>query len=220
MSRSPLHRPSHAVRLGPIALALLLPLVPVLRSSAASAQEPLGARGHPPLPDSEMNRPHSLSRLSGPPGTEVTIQMEQLPAITPLWLGIGATRSGFEALQMVITDTKGQFSQAVSIPASAGSDRAYVFIVFDAYFNRLALTRPFDVTGLDGTVQRRGQIGARVGGCVSLKADDGVIYALAGQLPAIAAEEQVIVEGLPLESAEDCQAARGIRVTRLYGLVR
>ena len=197
-----------------------LPLLAALAVYATGvhlpAQETPASGGHPILLDSALSRPHTLTPTSGPAGTRVTVTMGRLPATTPLWLGIGATRSGFEALGMVYTDGTGEFSQVVSIPDWAERDRAYEFIVFDAYFSRLALTRPFDVVGRDGTLQRRGEIVRTDGACPILVGEDGVRYALAGGVPILAAGERVILDGLLVERSSECKDDRSILVTRIY----
>lgn len=218
MSR-PLARWSHPFVL-PLLAATLLALSLSSAPIAGQQEDPyrparLGA--HPMLLDSALSRPHSVEPGSGPPGTRVTVHMERLPAVSPLWLGIGATRAGFEALTMVLTTPRGDFTQEVEVPAWAGRDRSTAFIVFDPYFRPLALTRPFHVTGVDGSILRQGQLGPRAESCRQMLGEDGVAYALTGDLAAAApAGREVIVEGT-LDPGTACAGTRAtIRIGRLY----
>lgn len=139
-------------------------------------------------------RIETVSPLSGPPGTAVTLRTGNLPAVTPLRIGVGAVRFGFEEVAQVMTDLQGAIDLTVDVPAWAARDRAHVFIVFDFYFVPIALSSPFHVTGPDGTVSRRGRV-HEDGDCLTLLGDDGISYALAGDLSAAASGVPVTVEG-------------------------
>ena len=60
---------------------------------------------------------------SGPPGATVTVETKNLPAMTPIYLGLGATRSSFEVLTQLVTDQGGEMSEVVRGPVlgDAGS---------------------------------------------------------------------------------------------------
>jgi hypothetical protein len=147
-------------------------------------------------------RIETLSPLSGPPGTVVTLRTGGLPALTPLRIGVGAVRFGFEEVAQVMTDMQGGIDLTVEVPAWAERDRAHVFIVFDFYFVPIALSSPFHVTGPDGTVLRRGQV-REDGDCLTLLGDDGISYALGGELPTAVHGAPLTVEGT-VRAATSC----------------
>ena len=160
---------------------------------------------------SVKGRIEALSPLSGPPGTVVTLRTGSLPAVTPLRIGVGAVRFGFEEVAQVMTDMQGRIDLTVEVPAWAERDRAHVFIVFDFYFVPIALSRAFHVTGPDGTVWRRGQV-REDGDCLTLLGDDGISYALAGDLSTVVSGAPLTVEGT-VGPATSC-AETAIRVVR------
>lgn len=207
---------AHCVRQPGRTLGLALAFV-AAGTVALSAQQPVTPPGaHPVLLDSALAKPHTVSPTSGPPGTRVTVDVSLLPAITPMWLGIGGTGSGFETLAFVQSDARGDLHQEVTVPSWAGRERSQRFIVFDAYFRPIAMTRPFHVTGQDGTILRQGQVGESLGSCASLTDQDGERYGLhgGGQL---SEGEEVIVEG-SLSTSQPCGMITTIEVTKEYQL--
>ena len=117
---------------------------------------------------------------SGPPGTVVRVNTEDMPVITPIRVGIGAARVGFEAFQELMTGNEGEFDVTVTVPDWASWERVHVFIVFDIYFRPIALSDAFHVTNQDGLVRRIGRVTHRDDGCSILLDIDGVRYALVG----------------------------------------
>ena len=156
-------------------------------------------------------RIETVSPLTGPPGTVVTLRTDNLPAVTPLRIGVGAVRFGFEEVAQVMTDLQGTIDLTVDVPAWAARDRAHVFIVFDFYFVPIALSSPFHVTGPDGTVLRRGQV-REDGDCLTLLGDDGISYTLVGEISTVARGTPVTVEGT-VGPATSC-AETAIQVVR------
>ena len=203
-------------------LVFLIALLMTLGASVkATAQDPpprpplpRPPMGHPILEDAVLRRPNVVAPLAGPPGTEVTISVSDLPARTPLWLGIGATRIGFEGLVMVLSNDKGEISHTVQVPSWAGV-RSYVFLVFDVYFRQLAMTRPFHVTDFESKVLRQGRIASRGAACTTLLDEDGVGYSLVGELAGIERGDRVVLEG-KLDPTPGCAQATTIDVTRVY----
>ena len=118
---------------------------------------------------------------SGPPGTTVRVNTEDMPVITPIRVGIGAARVGFEAFQELMTGDEGDFDVTVTVPDWASWERVHVFIVFDIYFRPIALSDAFHVTNEDGLVRRTGRVTQREDGCSILMDIDGVQYALLGE---------------------------------------
>ena len=123
---------------------------------------------------------------SGPSGTVVRVNTQDMPVITPIRVGIGAAQAGFEAFQELMTGDEGEFDVTVTVPEWASWDRVHVFIVFDIYFRPIALSDAFHVTNEDGMVRRTGRVTHRDDGCSILRDIDGVQYALVGDGVAVA----------------------------------
>jgi hypothetical protein len=172
--------------------ATLLTLLAVGVPEEGAAQDP-----DPPLiGDMIQRRIESVEPRSGPPGTTVHVSSVEMPMITPMWIGIGASRIGFEAFQQLMTDMDGTFGMSVEIPPWAQWDRVHNFLAFDLYFRPIALSAPFHVTNEEGMVRRTGRILDAPAGCLGLEDDDGVRYALRGVAPGdFNPGDQVTVEG-------------------------
>ncbi len=164
--------------------------------------------------DSLARRIESMSPRSGPPGTIVTLRSTNMPAITPVRIGVGALRFGFEEVAQVMTSNQGVLSTTVDVPEWAQRDLIHRFIVFDFYFNPIALSDIFHVTDADGLVLRRGQLTAEGVECPTLRGDDGVLYTLTGDLAEFKAGDEVIVEGT-LPEMSICMQGTTIQVVRI-----
>ncbi len=180
----------------------------------AAAQE----RGRVAVADSALGsiarRIESMSPGSGPPGTVVTLRSTNMPAITPVRIGVGALRFGFEEVAQVMTSDRGVLSITVEVPEWAQRDLIHRFIVFDFYFNPIALSDIFHVTDANGMVQRRGQLTDEGVECPVLRGDDGVLYTLTGSLAEFKAGDEVVVEGT-LPEASICMQGTTIQVVRI-----
>jgi len=159
-----------------------------------------------------VDRPTSVTPWSGPPGTEVTVRGELLPAITPVHVALGGTRTGFEALSLALTTRWGELEEMVAIPDWARNDRAHRFIIFDAYFSPLATSALFHVTGPDGTILRIGRVAEVHEGCVALDGDDDQRYSLTGALEGISVGDRLELEAVILEETP-CAGGVPVRVT-------
>ena len=164
--------------------------------------------------DSIARRIESMSPRSGPPGTVVTLRSTNMPAITPVRIGVGALRFGFEEVAQVMTSDRGVLSITVDVPEWAQRDLIHRFIVFDFYFNPIALSDIFHVTDADGMVLRRGQLTDEGVECPALRGDDGVLYTLTGSLAEFKAGDEVIVEGRIAETSM-CMQGTTIQVVRI-----
>jgi len=163
--------------------------------------------------DSVRARDSIFTPRSGPTGTVVSVETHSLPAVTPVYLSMGATRSSFEVLTQLLTDEMGSMTATIPVPDWATSDRTHFFVVVDVYFRPLAVSDGFHVTEPDGTLSRRGVIG-RDGRCLTLReeGESQEHYALTGDgLQELAAGQEVWVEG-ELIDATDCGTAASIRV--------
>ena len=196
------------------------PLVMVVAVACdLSGQVPTPSNPHVPTDDSYSTRFVAFSPRSGPPGTEVTVSAKDLPAVTPVYLGMGAARSGFEDLgQLLLTDGYGEMSKTVEIPSWATRDRSHFFVLLDVYFRPLTLSDAFYVTDLDGMLLRKGRITDEGVNCLSMRgegeAEDGELYTLAGATEGLKPGDSVVVEGVLLESS-DCVQGTTIRVIRV-----
>ena len=152
---------------------------------------------------------------SGAPGIEVTVQTRDLPALTPVYLGMGATRSSFEVLSQLVTSELGEMSTVVEVPDWATPDRTHYFVLVDVYFRPLAVSAAFHVTEPDGTLRRRGAIADGEGGCLTLReAGEGEeIYVLTGDVQDLTLGDEVLVEAT-LGESPGCGQGTALQVTR------
>ena len=161
-------------------------------------------------------RINTVSPGSGRAGTVVTLEATGMPAITPVRIGLGATEVGFEEIGQAMTTDKGELSLTVTVPSWTQPDLTHVFIVFDFYFIPIAVSDEFFVLAPDGTVVRQGRITNAVGDCTSpgLLTDEGVLYALVGDLRGFEAGDRVVVEGGVADSTL-CPEGATIEVLRI-----
>ena len=152
---------------------------------------------------------------SGAPGTEVTVETRDLPALTPVYLGMGATRSSFEVLSQLVTSELGEMSTVVEVPDWATPDRTHYFVLVDVYFRPLAVSAAFHVTEPDGTLRRRGAVADGEGGCLTLReAGEGQeLYVLTGEVQNLALRDEVLVEAT-LGESPGCGQGTVLQVTR------
>ena len=189
-------------------------MMPLGATLAAMQQPPPSNRPNQPL-DPLHTRAPVFSPGSGPAGTAITVETANLPAVTPIYLGLGATRSSFEVLAQLVTDEFGTMSTVIEVPSWATTDRTHFFVLVDVYFRPLAVSASFHVTEPDGTLRRRGRITDDAGGCLVLQEDGerGERYVLTGEGHGLAAGDEVVVEGRLTESA-DCPDGIALEVIR------
>ena len=156
-----------------------------------------------------------FSPRSGAPGTEVTVETRDLPALTPVYLGMGATRSSFEVLRQLVTSERGEMSTVIKVPDWATADRTHYFVLVDVYFRPLAVSAAFHVTEPDGTLRRRGEIASDAGGCLTLsEAGEGQeLYVLTGDVQSLTLGDEILVEAT-LGESPGCEQGTALRVTR------
>ena len=152
----------------------------------AGAPTPIQTRG---------GRALSLSQRVGSPGTEVLVTASGLPALTPVHVGLGGLRSGFEALSFSLTDRFGRLQATVSIPDWAQSDRVHRFIVFDTYFRPLVSSELFTVTDSAGSAARTGRIVFREESCAALVTREEEVFTILGRLDGLRLGEEHVVRG-------------------------
>ena len=177
-------------------------------------QPPPSNRPNQPL-DPVHTRAPIFSPGSGSAGTAITVETRNLPAVTPIYLGMGAARSSFEVLAQLVTDEFGTMSTVIDVPTWATTDRTHFFVLVDVYFRPLAVSAAFHVTEPDGTLRRRGRITNDADGCLVLQEDGegGERYVLTGDARGLAAGDDVVIEGRLTESA-DCPDGIALELTR------
>lgn len=164
-------------------------------------------------PDS-LRHIQQVDPLYGPPGTEVTVYTENLPLQAAVHLGVGATRTGFEALFTAEQGMWGEVSGTITIPESAPWDRAVLLVAFDAIFAPIGLSDPFHVTRPDGILRRTGEVTDEGVECLAFRDGDGYLYTLIGEIEGLEPGEAAVVEGTYVE-ASICMQGTTIDVTRV-----
>ena len=162
----------------------------------------------PPLPDEErpVHGPFvSVSPKVGSTGTQVTVLGRDLPAVTPVHVAIGGTRSGFEALSFSLTDEFGDLEVSVEVPDWAEPNRIHRFIIFDAYFQPIAYSKVFHVTDAEGLIWRRGEITHRNTRCAVLLTGEGEDHVLIGDVEVLRIGAKYNVRGRVGDDAGRCE---------------
>lgn len=164
-------------------------------------------------PDS-LRHIQQVEPLHGPPGTVVTLFTENLPIQAKVHVGVGATRTGFEALHEAEQQMWGEVSATITIPETVPWDRAVLLVAFDAIFAPIGLSDPFHVTRPDGILQRTGQVTGEGVECLAMRDNDGFLYTLIGNVDGLTAGESVVIQGTYVE-ASTCMQGTTINVTRV-----
>ncbi len=150
-----------------------------------------------------FERPTEISPRSGPPGTVVTVRGIHLPAITPVNIAFGGTRSGFEGLAFILTSREGVVEEHLEVPEWADRERIHRFIIFDAYFDPISMTELFHVTDEDGLVLRDVEVTEAGSTCAVVAGADQDAYYLLGETGDFSVGDQMTVEGRVVDSG-DC----------------
>ena len=181
------------------AALLLLSALFTLAPEGAAGQERV--RPRTAIADSLAYRIATFSPSNGPPGTTVAVRWQYLPAITPM-------RVGFEVLKEVLSDEDGEFADTIKIPEWAGTNRPVLLIVFDFYFNPLAISSAFQVTDGNGILVRTGRLQEARGSCAELLSDENQLYWLTGDTGAFQPGDRVVVQA---KLADPAACGRGER---------
>ena len=164
-------------------------------------------------PDS-LRKIQQVEPLHGPPGTEVTVYTENLPLQAAVHLGVGATRTGFEALYTAEQGMWGEVSGTITIPETAPFDRAVLLVAFDAIFAPIGLSDPFHVTRPDGTLRRTGEVTDEGVECLAFRDAAGFLYPLTGETGDLEPGDRAVVEGTVAE-ASTCMQGTTLVVDRV-----
>jgi hypothetical protein len=179
---------SSARRLGLLTLSTLAP-------AGLAGQDERNRVNTRAVQDSFAYRIATFSPASGPPGTLVSVRWQYLPAITPVRLGVGAQRVGFEVLREILTDRTGEFTDTIRVPTWAESNRPHMLVVLDFYFRPLAVSSAFQVTNPDGTLSREGRLMEGAGRCAVMQAEGSEFYYLSGDMRGLEPGDRAIVTG-------------------------
>lgn len=161
-------------------------------------------------PDS-LRMIQEIEPLHGPRGTMVTVYTENLPLQAKVHVGVGATRTGFEALSEGEQGMWGEVSGAIAIPETAPYDRALLIVAFDAIFAPIGLSDPFHVTRADGTLERTGRITDEGVECLAMRDGDEFLYTLVGNTDGLSDGDLVVVEARYVEMSA-CQQGTTLEV--------
>ena len=161
-------------------------------------------------PDS-LRMIQEIEPLHGPRGTMVTVYTENLPLQAKVHVGVGATRTGFEALSEGAQGMWGEVSGAIAIPETAPYDRALLIVAFDAIFAPIGLSDPFHVTRADGTLERTGRITDEGVECLAMRDGDEFLYTLVGNTDGLSDGDLVVVEARYVEMSA-CQQGTTLEV--------
>lgn len=200
-----LRRPRSSARRGATTLFAIAALT-ALSALPAAAQRMVGA--------DDSRRIQNVEPLSGPVGTEVSIYTENLPLQAKVHVGVGATRTGFEALLEAEQGVWGEIEATITIPETAPWDRAVLLVAFDATFAPIGLSDPFHVTRADGMLQRTGEITSEGVECLAMRDTDGFLYTLVGNTDGLVAGEPVVVEARYVETSI-CMQGTTLEVVRV-----
>jgi len=161
-------------------------------------------------PDS-LRMIQEIEPLHGPRGAVVTVYTENLPLQAKVHVGVGATRTGFEALSEGEQGMWGEVSGAIEIPETAPYDRALLIVAFDAIFAPIGLSDPFHVTRADGTLERTGRITDEGVECLAMRDGDEFLYTLVGNTDGLSDGDLVVVEARYVEMSA-CQQGTTLEV--------
>lgn len=165
-----------------------------------SAQPDGATAPSPPAPALTPSQPGQLPRLplldppAGPVGSQVALWMDGLPRNTQLHIGFGTVQE-HTIIQDVETDDEGVLDARITIPGTARENRTHYVFVADANQLPLSVSGPFHVTDADGRAEVRGQVEDPESDCVLIRGREDELYALRGNVPSLAAGDQVTARG-------------------------
>jgi len=169
-------------------------LAAVLAGVAALATPVPGVAQQRLAPVDSLRQIQSISPRSGPIGTPVQVYSDNMPLEARFHVGVGATRSGFQALYEATQLDLGEIAVTLPIPTAVSRERAIVFVAFNAVFSPIAMSLPFHVTDERGRLQRTGEVTGTEGGCVTFRDMDQFRYELVGRTEGLSPGDAVILE--------------------------
>lgn len=170
-----------------------------------------------------------ISPASGPAGTDVTLEAENLPPNQEVRLAGGPRRGAYTDIAVAITTSEGTLERDLRVSDNAPDDDEWVFWVITSDPQEEFRSEPFFVTPRPGegpgqpllgvdrrpvTITVAGMISDEGLSCVTMRSDTGVLYALTGAVPSdLQSGERVVLRGRP---AERSACSRGIVVDVRY----
>ena len=165
----------------------------------------------PPAIQQIHHRIRSISPLTGPHGTEVTLRADGLQPNRNYQVAFGEMQGcGYQVCAPVQANARGELVTTVEVPDWAHTRHYEVVMILGEDFVPVAVSDPFHVSDSDGLVRRQGVIGTAWQGCASLKGEGAVTYALVGRNArtlVASVGEMMIIEGRIVESACTLQYA-------------
>ena len=156
----------------------------------------------------------SVVPMSGPAGTQISVSSDNLPLAARVHIAVGMLHAGFETIGQAAQGEFGEIRASVQIPAAATWDRPLYVIALDGVFSPIGISDPFHVTNTDGMIRRAGRVIDEGGQCLALLDENGLLYALAGELGAFSPGDQVVVDG-SYSGASECRDGSTIGVSRI-----
>ena len=153
-----------------------------------------------------------LSPHGGPPGTRVSVTMNNLALGDSVEVGFGSF-SEHEIIGTGRPDSNGVFKTTLQVPASAVPGPHFFFIA-RLGGSPIAVSDPFLVTRADGTARLRGQITEAGAECKVMKGVNDELYGLSGRVGSPAVGARVTVEGR-LATGSPCKQLLAIEVTSI-----
>jgi hypothetical protein len=156
----------------------------------------------------------SVVPMSGPAGTQISVSSDNLPLAARVHIAVGMLHAGFETIGQAAQGEFGEISASVQIPAAATWDRPLYVIALDGVFSPIGISDPFHVTDADGMIRRAGRVIDEGGQCLALLDDNGLLYALAGELGGFRPGDEVLVDGT-YSGSSGCRDGSTIAVARI-----
>lgn len=196
-----------SVRRWALGTTLIGVVLVALQPASAEAQQRIE-------PVDSLRQIQSIAPRSGPVGTPVEIYSDNMPLEAKFHVGVGATRSGFEALFEATQLGLGEISVTLPVPNAVSWERPIVFVAFNAIFSPIAMSGPFHVTDERGRIQRTGQVLSNSGSCATFEDVDGYAYELVGSTSGLRTGQQVVLEAEYVDESA-CVDGATIRVVEV-----
>ncbi|MFW5951534.1 MAG: DUF5818 domain-containing protein [Gemmatimonadota bacterium] len=154
----------------------------------------------------------SISPQQGTHGTEVAVRANGFEPGARVGIGIGPPQSEYEVFAHATADADGTVTTTVQVPDWTEPGRDYLFAAVGPD-GRDVISSAFQVTGGEGaeTIRVVGELTGEGVECPALRADDGTLYTLAGDIGDFGEGDRVEVEGTTAE-ASFCMQGTTIQV--------
>ena len=161
----------------------------------------------------------SVVPMSGPAGTRIAVDSDNLPLAARVHIAVGMLHAGFETIGQAAQGEWGDITASVQIPIDATWERPLYVIALDGVFSPMGISTPFHVTDANGMIRRVGRVTDEGGQCLTLRDENDLLYALAGELGTFRAGDEVVVDGT-YSATSGCRDGSTIGVTRIVARTR